>query len=265
VDVDARIEQSLWDLFWLPAWAGVVDRPGVLYTHSSRDQHALNQVLRVRGPVEALPETVAEVDRAHRGVCSRWLLCRDSQHPALPPLLLRHGWMPEHRHHVRAVQVDRLQVPASPGVTVRAVADAPTLRDCIAVCNAAFGHDFEALSEARLADELSQLGRADAQVHRFVAYDDASGRPMASGGLNTFPSLGVGFLWGGGTLPELRRRGAYRAVVAARLQRARAVGCDIVGVYARVDTSDPIMAALGFERHGTMLSWARPASYAPDS
>lgn len=262
MDVDARIEQSLWDLFWLPAWASVVDRPGVLYTHSDRDQHALNQVLRVRGPVEDLPEIVAEVDHAHQGVCSRWLLCRDSQLPALPPLLLRHGWMPEHRHHVRAARVARLHVPPSPGVTVRAVEDAATLRDCIAVCDAAFDRGFEAVSEARLADELGQLGRADAQVHRFVAYDGVSGRPMASGGLNTFPALGVGFLWGGGTLPELRRRGAYRAVVAARLERAREVGCDLVGVYARVDSSDPVMAALGFERHGTMVSWSRPADYA---
>lgn len=263
MDVDARIERSLWDLFWLPEWATVEDRPGLLYTHSVRDQHALNQVLRVRGPEAELPARVAEVDEAHRGVTSRWMLCRDSQLPALPPLLLRHGWMPEHRHHVRATEVAKLAVPPSPGVRVRAVEDAQTLVDCIRVCERAFGRDVQAVPDDRVADELGQLRRPGAQVHRFVAYDEQTGRPMASGGLNTFPDLGVGFLWGGGTDPEFRRRGAYRALVAARLARAGARGCDLVGIYAREGTSDPIMAALGFEKHGTMLTWVRPATYAP--
>jgi hypothetical protein len=266
VDVDARIEQSLWDPFWLPEWAEVVERPGLFYTRSDRDQHALNQVLRIRGDDPgALPGMVAEVDEAHRGVTSRWMLARDSQHPALPPLLLRHGWTPEHRHHVRAAEVATLVVPPSPGVVVRPVEDEQTLMDCIRVCERAFERAPQSIPDERVADELGQLARADAQVHRFVAYDAESGRPMASGGINTFPELGVGFLWGGGTDPALRRRGAYRALVAARLARSADVGCGLVGIYAREGTSDPIMAALGFERHGTMITWARDAAYQPEA
>ena len=263
MDVDARIEKSLWDLFWLPDWASIVDRPELLYTHSSRDQHALNQVLRVRGPVAGLPDLVAEVDAAHRGVTSRWLLCRDSQLPALPPLLLRHGWVPEHRHRVRVADTRRLHVPSGRGIVVRAVDEAETLVDCIRVAERAFGRPRSPVVEDRIRDELGQLRKRGGQVHRFVAYDAESGSPMASGGLNTFPDLGVGFLWGGGTDPACRRQGAYRAVVAARLARARECGCDLVGIYARVDSSDPIMAALGFQAHGTMVTWARPASYEP--
>ena len=264
MDVDARIEESLWDLFWLPAWAEVVDRPELLYTRSERDQHALNAVHRVRADDPGiLPGLVAEVDAAHRGVTSRWMLARDSQHAALPPLLLRHGWTPEHRHHVRATQAGALKVAPSAGVRVRPVADEATLVDCIRVAEEAFGRAPQAIPPERIADELGQLGRAGAQVHRFVAHDAATGAPMASGGLNTFPRLGVGFLWGGGTAPGHRGRGAYRALVAARLARAASLGCGLVGIYAREGTSDPIMAALGFERHGTMITWVRPASHPP--
>ena len=54
-------------------------------------------------------------------------------------------------------------------------------------------------------------------------------------------------------------------MVAARLTRSAEVGCGLVGIYAREDTSDPIMAALGFARHGTMITWTRDAGYQPPS
>ncbi len=257
MDVDARLEAAVGDLFWLPAWAAVVDRADVLYTHSPRDQHALNQVLRVRADGADLSGLVEEVDAAHRGVTSRWLLARDSQKPDLPALLEAGGWAFEHVHHARALEADAPVARPSGGVTVRAVADRTTLIDCIRTCERAFGKDAEDLLDERIADELFQLTRPAAQVHRFVAYDDATGRPMASGGVNVFPRLRVAFLWGGGTDPEFRHRGAYRGLVAARMARAARCGCAIVGIYAREGTSDPIMAALGFRRYGTMLTWAR--------
>ncbi|MEC7947689.1 MAG: hypothetical protein VX265_08990 [Myxococcota bacterium] len=258
------MEQSLWDLFWLPPWAEQVDRPELLYTRSAQDQHALNQVLRVRaGDSAMLPSLVAEVDQAHRGVTSRWILARDSQHPDLPALLLRHGWKPEHRHHVRAASTERPAAAAEPDVRVLPVEDTRTLLDCIRVSQLAFGRKNRRVSEERIADELAQLTRPRARVHRFVAYDASTGTPMASGGLNTFPDLGVGFLWGGGTIPAYRRRGAYRGLVAARMARAAVVGCELVGVYAREGTSDPIMAALGFSRFGTMLTWTRSGDHCP--
>jgi hypothetical protein len=261
-DVDAVLQRSLEDLFWLPPWATVVDESGCLYTHSPRDQHALNQVVRVSAETADLPGIVAAVDAAHQGVTSRWLLSRDSQHPALPPLLLRAGWTPEHRHHVRAIRSDAdIAVPA--GVTARAVTDVATLTDCIRVCERAFGSPEAEISAERVRDELGMATGPAARVHRFVAYDDASGAPMASGGLNVFPDLALGFLWAGGTDPAFRRRGAYRAVLAARLRRAAERGCTMVAIYARDSTSDPVVASLGFARHGTMVTWRRGPQTAP--
>lgn len=263
MDVDARLEAAVADTFWLPDWATVVDRPEIRYTRSPRDQHALNQVLRVRADLADLPAVVDEVSAAHRAVTSRWLLGRDSQDPRLDPLLESGGWAFEYVHHARAISSEARIAHPTVGVTVRAVTDTTTLVDCIRTCEAAFDKSPADLAPERLADELFQLTRPAAQVHRFVAYDDATGRPMASGGLNVFPRLRVAFLWGGGTAPDFRHRGAYRAVVAARLERAARTGCAMVGIYAREGTSDPIMAALGFARHGTMVTWARaPGSVA---
>jgi GNAT superfamily N-acetyltransferase len=52
-------------------------------------------------------------------------------------------------------------------------------------------------------------------------------------------------LWGGSTLPRFRRRGVYRALVAARARLAVARGYQ----YLQVDASDnsrPILERLGF-------------------
>lgn len=256
-NMDRLFEQSQWDPFWLPAWARVVDRPELRFTWSDRDQHALNMVSRVRDAGVPLEALVDEVSAAHRTVTSRWLLAPASQLPGLPPLLETAGWRFEHVHHLRTLATDR-PLPAATGVLVRPVTDENSLLDCIRVCERSFSRAPQPVPPERIADELG--GLAGGRVHRFVAYDQASGAPMASAGLNTFPALGVGFLWGGGTDPDHRHRGAYRALVNARLERARALGCAHVGVYAQEDTSDPILAGLGFARHGTMLTWGRGPS-----
>ena len=74
-------------------------------------------------------------------------------------------------------------------------------------------------------------------------------------GINIYPDLRFGFLWGGGTVPEARGRGAYSAVVARRMDHAKQIGLDLAGVYARIDTSSPIVARQGLERFGSMTYW----------
>lgn len=65
-------------------------------------------------------------------------------------------------------------------------------------------------------------------------------------------------LWGGGTVPEWRGRGLYRALVARRARVAAERGYR----YLRVDASDmsrPILARLGF----TQLSTTTPYVHEP--
>jgi GNAT superfamily N-acetyltransferase len=58
---------------------------------------------------------------------------------------------------------------------------------------------------------------------------------------------GCGYLLGAQVVPEARGRGAYRALVAHRLEALRALGIPYAVTQAREATSAPILERLGFE------------------
>jgi GNAT superfamily N-acetyltransferase len=259
--LDDLVEQTQADGFWLPKETVVVDRPELRFTHTTVPRTELNMVVRIReraahGRPTDLGRLVAEVDEAHRTVPSRWLLAPRSQLDGLPARLQAHGWRLGPLHHLRALPVRTPTAPPLSQLRVEPVLDRKTLVDCIRTTELAFDLTPGPLSENRLIDELAAA--RGTRVFRFVVYDDTTGQPMASAGLNVYPQQGIGFLWGGGTHPDFRHRGAYRALLSARLDAARDHGCSHVAVYAREGTSDPILARLGFERHGTLHIWDRP-------
>ena len=257
MNLDAVLEQTQWDLFWLPADVTVTDRPEALYLACPRDEGYLNAVLRVRADAARVPALVAEVDGAHRAVHSRWMLAGESRHPALPAALARAGYAVTHEHFAYTIAVGAYAPRASPSVAVRAVATLDDLRACKAVAARAFDRPL-AHDDATDRGELAACTAADARVLRFVARDAATGDALASGGLTVFAAQRFGLLWAGGTAPEARGRGAYAALVAARVAAARARGLTHVGLYARVGTAAPIVEANGFRRGGPMTYWERP-------
>ena len=82
----------------------------------------------------------------------------------------------------------------------------------------------------------------EAHDHRFVA--ELDGRPVGAGLLHTHHR--VGWLRAGTVLPEARGRGIQRALIAARIERARRLGCDLVGASAVAEGS----SARNMEREG---------------
>jgi GNAT superfamily N-acetyltransferase len=140
---------------------------------------------------------------------------------------------------------------ASDGVEARRVTDRSGVEDMVAVTEAAFD-DARTWNVDGLAARL-----ADPTLSIYVAYVD--GRPVSSGRLEYFPGTPFAGLYGGGTRPEARGRGVYRAVVAARAAEARRAGCRYLAVDAR-DTSRPILERLGFEAVGKLTSWRLPAA-----
>jgi GNAT superfamily N-acetyltransferase len=60
------------------------------------------------------------------------------------------------------------------------------------------------------------------------------------------------FLAGGSTLPPARGRGCYRALVRARWEEARRLGCAGLAVQAQYGTSAPILRRLGFVEVATV-------------
>jgi GNAT superfamily N-acetyltransferase len=100
--------------------------------------------------------------------------------------------------------------------------------------------------------ELRDVGRErhEQAWEEYAAMEDwvafgafADGQIVATAGV-IFTPLG-GFLAGGGTHPDWRGRGAYRALVRARWDEAARRGVPVLATHAR-PTSRPILERLGF-------------------
>jgi len=80
----------------------------------------------------------------------------------------------------------------------------------------------------------------------FVASID--GRPVATTSfvLKDDGDTSLAYMSGGMVLPSYRGRGIYRALIEARLAALRSMGMRLAVTQARVETSAPILARLGF-------------------
>ncbi len=255
---DDVVERSQWDFFWVPADAVVVDRPDVAYVSCPRPSPFLNCVTRTRAMPDELHDLIEEVGEAHGHTTSRWLVRHRPETEALARALEAAGYAPAYEHRACLVEVDRFQPRAVSGITARVVSCREELLAVIRVAEAAFGSRTQ-FSPAEIDQYLEECTRPGGRVRRFLAYDESTGAPLSAGGMTLFPDLGFAYFWGGGTIPEARGRGAYSAVLAGRIEEARAAGLRSVGLYARIDSSAPVVRKQGFELHGTMSYWDRPA------
>lgn len=242
-----RLERATWDLAWVPPNTRVVDRPELLALGCDRDVPYLNVVLRTRARPNELPRLIDEVAELHTGRPSRWTVADTVPTDDLERALIGAGYAVGHVHDAQVLDVAGFR-PRSTGIEVRRVVDEATLRDCWVVNDAAFGATER--TETDVASELAACAADDANVQRFVAY--LGGAPVSSGGINLYPHLDFGLLWGGGTVPHARGRGAYLATVNARLERAAQRSIPVAGLYARAETSSPIVTRLGFAPCGRM-------------
>ena len=137
--------------------------------------------------------------------------------------------------------VASLEVSGGSGVTVeRATLD--NVDDYVRATVAGWGNTAEAGRQIR-ANMIRSLEDATHPTLYFVAR--VEGVPAASGAL--LPLARSGYLLGSSVVPELRGRGVYRALVAARVAALREMGRPLVTIQALSHTSAPICARLGFE------------------
>ncbi|SEG99838.1 Predicted acetyltransferase, GNAT family [Nonomuraea solani] len=123
------------------------------------------------------------------------------------------------------------------GVRLVPVSDEDGVKLAMRAHERAFGESADRLGR-RLLDQL-----ADGTLMAVVAM--AGDVPVSSARVDPHPGTRFASLWGGGTVPEWRGRGIYRALVAYRARQAIAQGYD----YLQVDASSesrPILARLGF-------------------
>ena len=174
------------------------------------------------------------------GVDAEWKAYAHDGPPDLLERLTRYGFEPGEREAVLILDLDA--PPAWLTDITYNVERVETPRQVEAFRVAAeeiFGKEYEFTAEELragiVAGSLRQIG--------FLATEES--RAVSIGRLYTHPDSVFGGLFGGGTLPEYRSRGYYRAVVAARARCARELGARYLIVDAR-ETSRPILERLGF-------------------
>ncbi|HEY6789963.1 MAG TPA: GNAT family N-acetyltransferase [Trebonia sp.] len=168
------------------------------------------------------------------------------------------GFVPEDQETIMiGPAADMAADPVLPdGVTLRRVSDEASFRAIAAMETEVWGHD----SSFIVGDLTQRTAAAPDDIAVFAVYDDATGRVVSAAWIAFYPGTDFAGLWGGSTLEAWRKRGIYRALIAARAQLAAARGVR----YLQVDASDdsaPVLRRLGFAAvtSTTPYVWTPPA------
>ncbi|MBM7169196.1 GNAT family N-acetyltransferase [Streptomyces sp. G44] len=187
-----------------------------------------------------------------------WKLHSYDRPADLAERLLAAGFVADPLETVLVAEADSL--PAGPelpeGIRLLPVTDAAGVALMAEAHLAAFGDADAELSERLSSRVLAQLTETPDDIVAVVAM--AGDRPVCGARLEFQPGTEFAGLWGGGTAPEWRGKGIYRATVAHRARIAVERGCR----YLQVDASDdsrPILERLGF----TTLCTTTPYVYRP--
>jgi GNAT superfamily N-acetyltransferase len=161
----------------------------------------------------------------------------------LPDRLRAAGFQPRERETVLVGPVAPLAatLPVPPeGVRLREVTERADLDRIVVLESSVWNED-----RGYLADMLErELSMGPEAISVVVAEEIESGLVVSSGWVRYLPGTRFASLWGGSTLPQWRRRGIYRALVAHRARLADARGY----LFLQVDASDdsrPILQRLG--------------------
>lgn len=151
-----------------------------------------------------------------------------------------------------------LEVAPPPGVELVPVVDAAGVATVVAVHDQVFGGDHSGLGREllaglgeRAAAVVAYAGRTPIAAARVefdngAVLDPGSGIvPSSAPAARPRGATGFASLWGGGTIPDWRGRGVFRAMVAHRAKLAAARGFRYLQVDA-LPASRPILQRLGF-------------------
>ncbi len=252
---------------------GLEPRPpaGVRY---ERDGPLLRGVGGHRGYISGprdLGVTGAELDRliarqrdyfAGRGEAVGWQTRAHDEPADLPARLRAAGFVPgEERTVLVGLTAELATAPILPGgAALRWVTADDDMHRIAALQSTVWGQDWDWLGENLIA----RIAAAPQGIAVLAA--EADGGVVSAGWLAFFQPGADSFarLLGGSTLPRWRGRGIYRALVAARAQRAAARSV----TYLHADASDdsaPILRRLGFRAVTTTTAyvWTPPPPARP--
>jgi GNAT superfamily N-acetyltransferase len=186
-----------------------------------------------------------------------WKLYAHDQPADLGDRLRAAGFTAEEPESLMAAEIAELP-PAPelpPGLTLQWVTDADGVAAVVAVHEEVFGVAHAWLGRALTAQLAEQRRTGVEQVAALLAVAD--GRPVSAGRVEFHGGTEFASVWGGGTLPQWRGRGLYRALVAARATRAAELGYRYLQVDAGPE-SRPILRRLGFVELATTTPFRSP-------
>lgn len=245
-----RVLEASADWVWVPA--GARERaPGDYHAVDYPDHIAMiAQVVWTRSSrkvAELVPEVCAQM-RAWGRREFGWWVSEGTRPTDLEDHLATVGWVAE-RVEVVALELAHGTL-ANLGdlgrVTVLPIDDEVTVRAADRINQAVSGRPPS--TPERLAGRLREVSGPDKDSASFQVVSFVDGAPAASGGCTLAGE--VARLWGGQTVPELRGRGAYRALLLERMRIAAERGATLALVKGRVETSAPILKRAGFTSYG---------------
>lgn len=190
------------------------------------------------------PDVDAVIDRANdeyrsRGLRFRWNLSPGHAPDDLGERLSARGFQPSWG---RAMARSTIAPPPPPPPEVEILrVDATTIAQYSSVM--ASGWDLDPAAVAAI-DRVALLGPVNHGAPRLGFLARVDGEPAGVASMMMFRRSA--FLQAAVVLPAYRGRGLYRALVAARLEHARAVDRTLATCHARESTSAPILERLGF-------------------
>lgn len=203
-----------------------------------------NTVQRQRFAADQVDDVLGEVRsllRARGRTRTQWEIGSAAEPSGLVDLLLERGLVHDSEPFATALVLDE-QPPAPVGAEARRVRTFEEFMAAVEVQREAFGVSAAEISQRRA--ELEDQWESSSMIMHAVWID---GRLVGAGHCAATP-YGLA-LFGGATLPNARGRGAYRALIHARWQHARARGAPALLTQAGA-MSRPILERLGFGRIG---------------
>lgn len=238
-------------------------RPDELGARVERVGDVVRQVSPTGGWVlwSALDEDTADAAVAEQvrffrelGVEVEWKTYGHDLPADLPERLTRAGFVAEELETLLVAEtaVLPLDVPAPDGIRLLPVTEEGQIELIERVHEQAFGAGRSTIGQ-QVRDQLAQdPGTVPAVI---ALHGD---EPVSAARLELHPGTDFASLWGGGTVPEWRGRGIYRALVAFRVRIAAERGFS----YMHVDASPfsrPILERLGFVALGTTTPYVLEA------
>jgi GNAT superfamily N-acetyltransferase len=235
---------------WLPAEPGEerIEDPRFVISLEPGSHPWSVGVQRLRLHPGDVGSAVAEIRAmlTERGrTVSMWSVGSSATPPDLADQLRALGMVPEDGPGEAAMVLIRPPEPIPPAPFVVRLAE--TVEEhgaAVDVMIESFDFEPSDAAEARtLAETWFERQRASGHTRLALVWENDV--PIATGRV-TFTPWGL-FLGGGGTLPHARGRGAFSALIPVAWREAVRRGTPALVTWARRDTSEPILARLGFE------------------